>query len=189
LKTHSNNRYLEYRLLLCAWASLWGVKNATIITMTKIVISEARPHHLPALNRLFVAAVHQHFGYFAEDIRRRVIRDHSLLRLGLATADRRRVILVARAGRRIVGYAIGAAPADGPAQLFWLYVEPDHRGSNTGLSLLSRMLKLLAAKGADVVSLATHDHRHYYERQGFKFVRKTVVDGVKMDILIFKVKA
>jgi GNAT superfamily N-acetyltransferase len=157
--------------------------------MTKIVISEARPYQLPALNRLFVGAVHQHFGYFAEDIRRRVVRDHSLLRLGMATVDPRRIVLIARVGRRIVGYAIGAAPAIGPAQLFWLYVEPDHRGSNTGLSLLSRMLKLLGDKGAQVVSIATHDHRRYYERQGFRFVRKTVVDGVKMDILIFKLKA
>ena len=157
--------------------------------MTKIVISEARLHQLPALNRLFVGAVHKHFGYFPSDVRSRVIHDHSLLRLILASADRRRVVLVARAGRRIVGYAIGASPSIGPAQLFWLYVEPDHRGANTGLSLLSRMIKLLGTKGAEVVSIATHDHRRYYERQGFKFVRKTVVDGVKMDILIFKVKA
>jgi ribosomal protein S18 acetylase RimI-like enzyme len=157
--------------------------------MTKIVISEARLYQLPALNRLFVGAVKQHFDYFALDVRTKVIRDHSLLRLVLASADRRRVVLVATAGRRIVGYAIGASPANGPAQLFWLYVEPDHRGSNTGLSLLSRMIKLLGARGAKVVSIATHEHRRYYERQGFKFVRNMVVDGVKMDILTFKVKA
>jgi predicted N-acetyltransferase YhbS len=157
--------------------------------MTNIVISEASLTSLPALNRLFVNAVHQHFEYFPEPVRKSVIRDHSVWRLSLATVDPRRVVLVAKQDKHIIGYAIGAAPKVGPAQLFWLYVEPEHRGSNTGLSLLSRMLKLLGAKGAAEVSIATHDHRRYYERQGFKFVRNTVIDGVNMDILSFKLKA
>jgi predicted N-acetyltransferase YhbS len=154
--------------------------------MTNIVISEASLSSIPSLNRLFVKAVHQHFEYFPEPIRKSVIRDHSIWRLSLAAVDPKRVVLVAREDKHKIGYAIGAAPKVGPAQLFWLYVEPEHRGSNTGLSLLSRMLKILGAKGATVVSIATHDHRRYYERQGFKFVRNTIIDGVKMDILTFK---
>jgi predicted N-acetyltransferase YhbS len=157
--------------------------------MTKIAISEASLPSLPHLRRLFVGAVQNHFQYFPEHIQRRVIREHSLWRLALAAVDPRRVVLVARSDKRIIGYAIGASPAVGPAQLFWLYVEPDQRGKNLGLSLLSRMLKTLGAKGAAEVSIATHDHRRYYERQGFKWVRHTTVDGVDMDILTFKVKA
>ena len=157
--------------------------------MTNIRISEASPLSLPALNRLFVNAVHNHFQYFPDHVRQRVIRDHSLWRLALAAADPRRVVLTAKQDHRIIGYAIGAKPTTGPAQLYWLYVEPDHRGSNIGLSLLSRMLKHLGAKGATDVSIATHDHRRYYERQGFKWVNNTIIDGVKMDILTFKVKA
>jgi ribosomal protein S18 acetylase RimI-like enzyme len=110
------------------------------------------------------------------------------LKLFLGTLDRRRIMLVARQGGRLIGYAIGAAPAQGPAQLFWLYVEPDHRGRSTGLKLLSRMLKLLASRGAKVVSIATHDHRRYYQRQGFKFHHRAKQDGVTMDILTFKIK-
>jgi GNAT superfamily N-acetyltransferase len=156
--------------------------------MSQITISEASISSLPSLNRLFVDAVHNHFDYFPIPVRHQVIGQHSLPRLVLAWADSHRVLLVARSGNRIVGYAIGAAPRTGPAQLFWLYVEPDHRGANLGLKLLSRMLKVLADKGAETVSIATHDHRHYYERQGFKFVENTQLHGVQMDILTFRVK-
>jgi GNAT superfamily N-acetyltransferase len=135
---------------------------------------------------MFTHAVTTHFTYFPEFVRRRVIADHSLPKLLLATLHPRRIVLTARSRGRLIGYAIGAAPAQGPAQLFWLYVDPDHRGANVGLSLLSRMLKLLANRGASIVSLATHDHRRYYERQGFKFLQKATVDGVKLDILTFR---
>jgi ribosomal protein S18 acetylase RimI-like enzyme len=157
--------------------------------MGRLIIAPAPLTSLPALHRTFVRAVNQHFTYFPEQVRAQVIRDHSLYRLLLAAAHPRRILLTARRGDRIVGYAIGAAPKQGPAQLFWLYVEPDQRGSNIGLSLLSRMLKLLAEHGASVVSLATHDHRRYYERQGFKFHHRTVQNGVQMDILTFKIRA
>ncbi len=154
--------------------------------MSRIVIGSASPSSLPALNRLFTDAVAIHFSYFPPAVQKRVIDDHSVFRLILATLDPHRVILVARTKGKIIGYAIGAAPASGPAQLFWLYVDPDYRGANTGLSLLSRMLRHLQTKGAQVVSIATHDHRAYYERQGFKFVKNTLVNGVKMDVLSFR---
>ena len=153
--------------------------------MSRIVIAPASARSLFALHSLFADAVATHFSYFPADVQRRVISDHSVPRLILATLDPHRVILVARTEGKIIGYAIGAAPATGPAQLFWLYVDPNYRGANTGLSLLSRMLKHLRAKGAEVVSIATHEHRAYYERQGFKFIKKTTVNGVSMDVLTF----
>jgi ribosomal protein S18 acetylase RimI-like enzyme len=155
--------------------------------MTRIHITQASPLALPALSRLFAYAVRSNFAYFSDAVQDRVIRDHAVPRLMLAWVDPRRILLTARRRGEIVGYAIGAVPAHGPAQLFWLYVSPDHRGANIGLSLLSRMLKIQAAKGARDISLATHDHRRYYERQGFKFSHRATVDGVDMDILTFKV--
>lgn len=157
--------------------------------MSRIVIAPASPTSLLALHRLFAGAVATHFSYFPPEVQKSVIRDHSVFRLILATIDPHRVILVARTQGKIIGYAIGAAPAIGPAQLFWLYVDPDFRGANTGLSLLSRMLRHLQAKGAQVVSIATHDHRAYYERQGFKFVKKTLNNGVNMDVLNYRLPA
>ncbi|GAC1372043.1 MAG: hypothetical protein NVSMB39_6270 [Candidatus Saccharimonadales bacterium] len=154
--------------------------------MTKVTISEASPRSLGALNKLLTEAVTGHFDYFSEDVQHRVVRDHSIPKLFLAMVDPQRVVLTAKHEGRLIGYAIGSAPAVGPAQLFWLYVNPQYRGANTGLSLLSRMLKMLSAKGAKQVSIATHDHRKYYERQGFKFVEHRQVHGVGMDILLFK---
>jgi GNAT superfamily N-acetyltransferase len=154
--------------------------------MPKIKIAEARLVALPALRRMFVRAVWEHFAYFPADVQRRVIADHSLPHLMLAAVDRRRILLTAHAGGRLIGYCLGAVPNHGPAQIYWLFVEPGQRGHNTGLSLLSRMLKLLENRGATQVAIATHDHRRYYERQGFKRTGTRVVDGVTMDIMTFR---
>ena len=156
--------------------------------MGRLTITQASVFDLPALHSIFVRAVEGHFSYFPPAVRSKVAKDHSLLNLLRAHIDRRRVLLLAKQDGRLVGYAIGAAPQSGPAQLFWLYVEPDQRGRNTGLKLLSRMVKILGQRGASVVSLATHDHRRYYERQGFKFHHHTIQDGVPMDILTFTIK-
>jgi len=138
-----------------------------------------------ALRRLFARAVKNHFAYFTPSVQREIIAGNSFLRLARGLLDSRRVILVARTRRELIGYAIGATSRSGSAQLFWLYVDPDYRGANTGLSLLSRCLKHLSARGARAVSIATRDYRKYYERQGFKFVKKAVVSGAEMDILTF----
>jgi predicted N-acetyltransferase YhbS len=153
-----------------------------------VVITEASVLSLPALSRLFAKAVHEQFNYFSDSVQAEVVKEHSVPKLYLAVFDSRRVVLIAKLGERVIGYAIGAAPKVGPAQLFWLYVEPDQRGNRLGLSLLSRMLKTLGDKGARTVSIATHDHRRYYERQGFQFLKNTLVDGVDMDILTFKIR-
>lgn len=127
-----------------------------------------------------------HFTYFPEDIQSRVIREHSRTKLLKATINPRRIVLVARRGSQIIGYAIGSAIPGGLGQFYWLYVDPDHRGQNTGLSLLSRMLKLQRQKGSREVMLATYDHRRYYERQGFSFIEQRLVDGVPMAIMTFR---
>jgi GNAT superfamily N-acetyltransferase len=152
-------------------------------------IAQVKIHQLPQLKRLFAQAVREHFAYLPPHAQDRVIRDHALPQLLKAHLDPRRVILVANNGaRRIVGYCIAAIPRTGPSQLFWLYVDPAHRGTNTGLSLLSRTLKLMESRGASEVFLATYDHRRYYERQGFKFVRREHQDSVELDIMRFVVR-
>lgn len=153
-----------------------------------VIIAPVRVRELLSLRRLFANAVREHFAYFSRDTQNEIISNHSLLKLTLAALDSRRVILVARTPAKIIGYAIGAAPATGPAQLFWLYVDPDYRGANIGTSLVSRSLKHLSAKGAKVVSIATRDYRKYYERQGFKFITKNMVNGAEMDILTYEFK-
>jgi len=155
-------------------------------TADDITISQVPMRSLRPLERLFAEAVEQHFGYFAPAVQRRVIADHSIGKLLLARIDRRRLILVARNHGQVVGYCIGAVPKRGPAQIFWLYVDPEFRGANVGLKLLSRTLKLMAARGASDIFIATHDHRRYYERQGFVHHGSQQSHGVAMDVLVFR---
>lgn len=153
--------------------------------MTHIVIAEVGLTSLGAVSRLFVHAVRSNFAYFPLSYQDQVIRDHTAWRLARARLDPRRVVLTARQDGQLLGYAIGSAPRGGAGQIYWLYVDPASRGQNTGLKLLSRMLKVLHSKGAGEVALATHDHRRYYERQGFSFVERRLVAGVSMDIMRF----
>lgn len=154
--------------------------------MQPTVIQEATVATLPALSRLFSQAVEAHFTYFPPAVRARVVRDHSVRKLFQAAIDAKRVVLIAKQGHQIIGYCFGAAPKQGPAQIYWLYVEPNFRGSKIGTTLLTRTVALLVAKGARTIAIATHDHTRYYEAQGFKFVKKTVIDTVDMDILSFE---
>jgi ribosomal protein S18 acetylase RimI-like enzyme len=155
---------------------------------TRLIIAPVRTRELLQLKRLFEQAVRHHFTYFPKSTQQDVITSHSLGKLLRANLDPHRIILVARSGGRIVGYCIGAVPRSGPAQLFWLYVEPEFRGTNTGLSLLSRTIKLMESRGAADVFIATHDHRGYYERQGFKHQSRVTQHGIPMDIMAFQIR-
>ena len=134
---------------------------------------------------MFVEAVRLHFTYFPDEIQNKVIADHRKTKLLLAALHPRRIVLTAHHDGQLVGYAIGSVPKGGQGQLFWLYVDPSRRGSNTGLALLGRMLRSQRMLGARDVTLATHDHRRYYERQGFVRREGRTIDGVTMDIMTF----
>ncbi len=156
--------------------------------MDTITITPVRLRSVPNLSRLFVTAVDRHFGYFPVDTRLRVIKEHRPLKLLIAAFRSRRIILTATLNGRLIGYAIGNVPKDHHGQFFWLYVEPAVRGNNTGLALLSRMIKLQRELGALDVTLATYDHRRYYERQGFVWRSKQLIDEVELDIMTFPLR-
>jgi N-acetylglutamate synthase-like GNAT family acetyltransferase len=148
-----------------------------------VVIAQANLLDLRPLNRLFRAAVRQHFGYFPLAVQNRVIAQHDLMRLGRAIVHPSRVVLVARHAGRIIGYAIGAVPRSKVGQFNWLYVEPSYRGHRTGLQLTNQMIQQQRRRGATVMYLATHNHQPYYERQGFNVINRQEVDGVAMTVM------
>jgi ribosomal protein S18 acetylase RimI-like enzyme len=159
--------------------------NNVMLDTEKIVIKRLPLRHIFTLHRLFREAVYASFTYFDQEIQSQTIRSHSPRRLFTALVNPRRLILTAWKQDTLIGYAIGSVPKDGAGQLYWLYVVPGVRGNNTGLALLSRFLKSERALGAVTVSLATYDHRKYYERQGFKFINTSIISGVSMDIMKF----
>ncbi len=155
----------------------------------KTVITPISLLNVAPVHRLFVQAVRRNFTYFPEQAQAKVIRDHRPLKLLLAKLNPRRIILTAYYGDDLVGYVIGAVPRDAHGQIYWLYVDDSRRGKNTGLALLSRMIRYQRSLGASEVTLATHDHRRYYERQGFIWTESREVDGVRMDIMTFRIMA
>lgn len=152
------------------------------------IIRRLRPLAIVGMSRMFAGAVTQHFSYFPADYQAELIREHRPLGLAKAALDPRRIILTAHSQHRLVGYAVGAAPPDGRAQIYWLYVDPTFRGGNTGLKLLSRLIKIAEKKGAHEIDLVTRDYGDYYRRQGFVKVGRQLVDGVEMDVMKFQVK-
>lgn len=112
-----------------------------------------------------------------------VIADNNLRQLYKAWLLPRRILLGAwTAQGELVGYVIGSV-VNSDAQLYWLYVAPETRGKNVGLRLLTRMCRESSRRGARRLALSTHDHRAYYERQGFKHRARRTMHGVPMDIM------
>ena len=134
------------------------------------VIHPARPQDLPALRRLFRAAVASDFAYFPETYRGGVLRQNTLPRLARAALHPRRIVLVARADS-LTGFLIGSLQPDGVAHIYWLFVDPTARGRRLGSELLEAGLRELRRAGASKVSLVTHRYRKFYERAGFHFDR------------------
>jgi GNAT superfamily N-acetyltransferase len=154
---------------------------------TTLVIKPLPIRSISRFHTIFREAVDNHFAYFPAEQRRKVLRDHSHLRILLATIMPRRIILAAYIDGILSGYAVGSVPKNGSGQLYWLYVDPMQRGNNTGLALLSRMIRIEAEKGAHEVILVTHDHRKYYARQGFKFIRMVQEAGIDLALMRFKI--
>lgn len=154
----------------------------------KIITSPVKLHEAPQLRKVFKHAVATNFNYFPKTYQQQVLKDNSLLRLGMGAVRPSRVLIVARDGSKIIGYIIAAATPNGSGQIYWLYVDPNYRGENLGLGLLSKALRQLEQLGSDKVYLATHDHRPYYARQGFKHLRTDDTFGVKMDIMSYPLK-
>ena len=132
-------------------------------------------------------AVHNHFDYFDANHRIEVLKSNSLPRLALAGLRPRRIVLVAKHRDKIIGYVIGSTPRDGRAQIYWLFVDPTLRGSNIGLRLLSRILKMMEQAGSTEAVLVTHNYAKYYARQGFQRVGSLKLGDIEEHILSYPI--
>lgn len=141
-----------------------------------------------ATHRVFRDALQNHFDYFDEAFRRNVLASNRPYHLAAAAIHPSRMVLVAKDGRNIIGYAIGSVPKGGNGQIYWLFVNPDFRGQNLGLKLLSRIMAAMSAKGATEAILVTHTHAKYYARQGFKHVRTVRTGGQIGYVLKYKLE-
>jgi ribosomal protein S18 acetylase RimI-like enzyme len=87
----------------------------------------------------------------------------------------------------LVGYIIGATrPGEDSGDIFWLYVEPEHRGRGLGADLLMESVGWLQQKGLKSVELVTYDHAEFYKKHNFNLERvaKGFIGG--QDVYIMK---
>ena len=149
------------------------------MTTRPAAVRRPRLTEMTALHRLFVEAVGSHFGYYPQEYQQRILAENRLHHLTLAHLHPRRPLYVAESDNRLMGYVI--AGHDGSAgHIYWLYVDPDSRGQNLGLKLLTKALRDFERQGINRVELNTHDHQRYYSRQGFQTVREWELFGVPM---------
>ena len=153
-----------------------------ISDMSKVRIQPVRVKHLPALERQFRRAAHGSFSYLPPNDMRDIIHQNRLSQLTIGKFHPNRIVLTAHRDGDLLGYAIGSVEK-GSANLYWLYVEPELRGQNLGLKLLSSLRKEAQRKGAKELVLATYDHQKFYARQGFQLVDERHLHGVDMKIM------
>jgi len=148
------------------------------IRVAPLRLRQAREAH-----SVFTDALMNHFTYFDAGYKQKVLAENSLAKMMRGVFRPSRLLLVAQHGDRIIGYVIASVPRNGNGQVYWLFVNPDYRGQNIGLMLLSRALRIMAAKGAHTATLITHDHAKYYARQGFRLI-KQVSEGSAMHYIL-----
>ena len=143
------------------------------------MIDIRRPHvrELPTLRRLFCRAVRGHFAYFPVPYQEEIMSENTLWRLFLGRLNPQRAMYVAVSQGKLLGYIIaGQGGLDG--HIYWLFVDPEARGCNTGQRLMEQALEQLQRQGATRVLLNTHDHEKYYHRYGFKSQKPWKLHGV-----------
>lgn len=150
-----------------------------------VKIKPLRLRDVPALHRLFIAALDTDFAYIDTKHRRTIKRQNSRRRLVGSYIKPNRMVFLAWHEDKIVGYVIAGLAPNGSSNIDWLYISPGLRGANAGLRLLSRAMRVLMEHGAKNVTLVTYSYTNYYARQGFRCIRRVQSDGLEQDLMRF----
>lgn len=107
--------------------------------------------------------------------------------------DNRELLLVARAGKRLLGYVMGEWQ-EGGAEIISLAVQAECRGQGLGRKLLQRLLARIGRAGASKVSLMVRaDNQvaiNLYRSMGFRRVRRVPAyymdgqDAIRMNLFL-----
>ncbi len=128
-----------------------------------------RPHHSVTLARLFRFALDSDFTYYSPSYLEQTRRQNSAFRLALGCMRSSRLILGLWDDTELVGYIIGGTrPNQDCGDIFWLYIDPAHRGRGLGANLLTEAIHWLRLKKLSAVELVTYDHAEFYKRYDFK---------------------
>ncbi|HUC87285.1 MAG TPA: GNAT family N-acetyltransferase [Candidatus Saccharimonadales bacterium] len=151
-----------------------------------IIIAPPRLRDIPALHRLFRRALLVDFQYFPLGYVDEISHQNNLWRLAAARFRRGRIMVVAKRGDQLIGYALGSLTPEGGGELYWLYVERGERQHRIGSQLLHTAVRLMCSRGATLVTLVTYDLKDYYLHQGFSYRGKQHIHGVDLDVMEYR---
>ncbi len=135
-------------------------------TGSESVICEPSFKDIFSLPFLFERAVQTDFSFYSEQVKKRIIRKNSLLRLFFARARRRRILLVAKTEGKCVGLVISSCNAN-IGVIHWLFVLPEYRGKKIGFNLVKRAEAELQKLGCHKITLTTEIAPEFYKHLGY----------------------
>jgi ribosomal protein S18 acetylase RimI-like enzyme len=101
-------------------------------------------------------------------------------RLRDTLSDEDRLLLVVEEGEQVVGFSESVVSGEQTAQLLWLHIDPDYRGSGYGQQLFETTRDTLEQRGVDTLQgrvLADNQSGNaFYESQGLSKVGEEEVD-------------
>lgn len=115
---------------------------------------------------LFHTAVLTDFSFYNKQVKKRIIRKNSLLRLFFARLRKQRILLVAKTGGKCVGLIISSCNAS-IGIVHWLFVLPEYRGKKIGFNLVEKAEGELVKLGCRKVTLTTEIAPEFYKNLGY----------------------
>lgn len=115
---------------------------------------------------LFERAVLTDFSFYSEQVKNRIIRKNSLLRLFFTRIRKQRILLVAKTEGRCVGLIISSCNAN-IGVIHWLFVLPEYRGKKIGFNLVQEAEGELQKLGCHKITLTTEIAPEFYKNLGY----------------------
>ena len=130
------------------------------------IICEPSFKDIFSLPSLFERAILTDFSFYSEQVKKRILRKNSLLRLFFARARKRRILLVAKTEGKCVGLVISSCNAS-IGVIHWLFVLPEHRGKKIGFNLVKKAEDELQKLGCSKITLTTEIAPEFYKHSGY----------------------
>ena len=115
---------------------------------------------------LFERAILTDFSFYNEQVKKRILRKNSLLRLFFARARKRRILLVAKIEEKCVGLIISSCNAN-IGVIHWLFVLPEYRGKKIGFNIVKKAEDELQKLGCRKITLTTEIAPEFYKNSGY----------------------
>ncbi len=135
-------------------------------TDSETIICEPSFKDIFSLPFLFERAIQTDFSFYSDQVKKRIIRKNSLLRLFFARLRKHRILLVAKTAEKCVGLIISSCNAN-IGVIHWLFVLPEYRGKKIGFNLVKKSEDELQKQGCHKITLTTEIAPEFYKGLGY----------------------